>query len=124
MAKVWVLDTETKGTGANMVPLEDIERRPQAPDEMSLVRFGAPPTQKPPSERPLPRPFKVVDVMSRQTLAEGASARDVIEVLRRVRRIVDVNLYVWQHEPGRWRMLNLEERRAFWQLRAGLGRSG
>jgi hypothetical protein len=28
MAKVWVLDTETKGTGANVVPLEKVERPP------------------------------------------------------------------------------------------------
>jgi hypothetical protein len=28
MAKVWVLDTETKGTGANMVPLEKVVRPP------------------------------------------------------------------------------------------------
>jgi hypothetical protein len=31
MAKTWVLDTETKGTGARMVPLEDVqeERAPK-----------------------------------------------------------------------------------------------
>jgi hypothetical protein len=29
MGKVWVLDTETKGTGANMVPLEKVEARPE-----------------------------------------------------------------------------------------------
>jgi hypothetical protein len=29
MAKMWVLDTETKGTGANMIPLEKVERKPQ-----------------------------------------------------------------------------------------------
>ncbi len=27
MGKVWVLDTETKGTGAEMVPLEKAQRR-------------------------------------------------------------------------------------------------
>ena len=27
--KVWVLDTETKGTGAQMVPLESTLKRPQ-----------------------------------------------------------------------------------------------
>ena len=27
MAKVWVLDTDTKGTGANMVPLERVLKR-------------------------------------------------------------------------------------------------
>jgi hypothetical protein len=26
--KVWVLDSETKGTGAQMVPLEDVEQKP------------------------------------------------------------------------------------------------
>jgi hypothetical protein len=30
MGKVWVLDTETKGTGANMVPLENVEAKPEA----------------------------------------------------------------------------------------------
>jgi hypothetical protein len=29
MGKVWVLDTETKGTGANVVPLEKVQRRPE-----------------------------------------------------------------------------------------------
>ena len=33
MAKVWVLDTETKGTGANVVPLEKVQRRPEAAPE-------------------------------------------------------------------------------------------
>lgn len=30
MAKTWVLDTDTKGTGARMVPLEDVLEKPQA----------------------------------------------------------------------------------------------
>jgi hypothetical protein len=29
MGKVWVLDTETKGTGANVVPLERAQRPPE-----------------------------------------------------------------------------------------------
>jgi hypothetical protein len=33
MAKVWILDTETKGTGANVVPLEKVQRRPEAAPE-------------------------------------------------------------------------------------------
>src|SRR3954447_17091604 len=32
MAKVWVLDTETKGTGANVVPLEKVVRQPAERD--------------------------------------------------------------------------------------------
>lgn len=30
MGKVWVLDTETKGTGANVVPLERVLKKPEA----------------------------------------------------------------------------------------------
>jgi hypothetical protein len=30
MRKTWVLDTETKGTGANMVPLEKAQKRPDS----------------------------------------------------------------------------------------------
>ncbi|HUO72278.1 MAG TPA: hypothetical protein VMU39_16030 [Solirubrobacteraceae bacterium] len=33
MGKVWVLDTETKGTGANMVPLERVVQKRSSPPE-------------------------------------------------------------------------------------------
>jgi hypothetical protein len=29
--KTWVLDTETKGTGASMVPLEKVQKQPERP---------------------------------------------------------------------------------------------
>ena len=53
MGKTWVLDTDTKGTGANMVPLEKVQqkaasesrraassraRQPSGPDEKSARR--------------------------------------------------------------------------------------
>ena len=39
MGKTWVLDTETKGTGANMVPLEKVLERPSTEnDEARPVR--------------------------------------------------------------------------------------
>ena len=28
MGRVWVLDTETKGTGAEMVPLDKVQKKP------------------------------------------------------------------------------------------------
>ena len=46
MAKVWVLDTETKGTGANVVPLEKVVRPPEQRE--------APPTPPKRRERPAP----------------------------------------------------------------------
>jgi hypothetical protein len=45
MAKVWVLDTETKGTGANVVPLEKVARPPherEAPPEKPAERRERP----------------------------------------------------------------------------------
>jgi hypothetical protein len=55
MAKTWVLDTETKGTGANVVPLEKVQRRPE---ERPAPRPKRPaPTGKPaPRRQPRPQP--------------------------------------------------------------------
>jgi hypothetical protein len=51
MGKTWVLDTETKGTGANVRPLEKVMEKPAAEEE------PAPRRRRParPSE-PAPRP--------------------------------------------------------------------
>jgi hypothetical protein len=51
MRKTWVLDTETKGTGANMVPLEKVEKKADAEPSRPprRARKASPPRQ------PLPR---------------------------------------------------------------------
>jgi hypothetical protein len=38
MRKAWVLDTDTKGTGAQMVPLEAVEERNRKPREAPAAR--------------------------------------------------------------------------------------
>jgi hypothetical protein len=55
MAKTWVLDTETKGTGAQVVPLEKAVRKPPADQREARRRRpkGAPAK---PSPRRKPRP--------------------------------------------------------------------
>ena len=45
MAKTWVLDTETKGTGANVVPLENVQEKPGS--ERRRARRGAKPAAPP-----------------------------------------------------------------------------
>jgi hypothetical protein len=121
MGKVWVLDTETKGTGANMVPLERVLHKPGS----SAVPGFALPELKPPApaspEPKAPRQFKVVNVLTREVLAEGADARATVRALEQVRSVVDVTIWVWQPETERWRMLSLEESRALWEYR---GRAG
>jgi hypothetical protein len=56
MGKVWVLDTETKGTGAHVVPLEKVLERPEEPGTprkpVSPRRTG------PAAPRRQPRPAK------------------------------------------------------------------
>jgi len=84
VGKVWVLDTETKGTGANMVPLEKVLRKPSAPAEQLSV---APRPRRRPrrAKAPEPKParvFKVLDLMTRQPLIEGASVRETVELLK------------------------------------------
>ena len=124
MAKVWVLDTDTKGTGANMVPLERVLKR--GPAAGPLYGFPGFDSRKPdvpreasdaPAEPRKPLEFKVVDVMSRRVLAEGADARATVAALEGVRSIVDVTIYVWDTERERWHMLTLAETRALWEHR-------
>ena len=119
MAKTWVLDTETKGTGAHVVPLEDVLQRRGPEPELSLVALGRAPKRKPDPEQqpPVTRRFKVVDLTTRETLAEDADTATTIDVLRRVRSIVDVHIYAWNPTRDRWRLITLDEQRALWDFR-------
>jgi hypothetical protein len=117
MARVWVLDTSTKGTGATMVPLENVLRKPQKDAEPIYVPPPAKPIAPAPPEPRRPRVFKVVDIMTRQVLAEDATARATIDVLNGVRSIVDINVYVWQPAKMTWRLLNLHEQQLLWDRR-------
>jgi hypothetical protein len=121
MAKVWVLDTETKGTGATMVPLEQGERRGRR-DEPSFLR-DAPEREAPPPEpgaRP-PRRFRLLDVLTREVLGEDVDLRGTVALLRDVRSLVDVRVSVWEPERERWRLLTLGEQRSLWDARERLG---
>jgi hypothetical protein len=99
VGKVWILDTETKGTGANMVPLDRVVRKPGS----DAVKGFVLPALKPPAADPA-----------------GPRTRATIRVLERARSIVDVTIWVWQPETERWRMLSLEEARALWEYRGRL----
>jgi hypothetical protein len=118
MGKIWVLHTETKGTGATMVPLESVTERSLAQEPLFVPRRPEPKPPREPEPRP-PRRFRIVDVMTRRELADDASAREAVDVLKGVRSTVDVNVYVWQEDRDRWRLLTLPEQRALWDLSRG-----
>ncbi len=120
MGKVWILDTETKGTGANMVPLDRVVKKPGS---TPVQGFRLPPLKPPPPAADAPRArrrFKVVDVVTREVLADGTDARATVQRLEQVRSIVNVTIWVWQPDDERWRMLSLEEARALWDYRGRL----
>jgi hypothetical protein len=114
--KVWVLDTETKGTGAEMVPLERVQGR--------SPRRGARPVRAPRPRAPRasepaprgPRRFRVVDVMSGRMLAEDADARATLDLLKGVRSVVDVRIYVWDSEADDWRPLTLAQQKSLFEV--------
>jgi hypothetical protein len=74
-----------------------------------------------PRDAAAPRPprwlFKVVDVVSGQTLVEDATARTTVRTLAAVDSIFDVLIFVWT--PGRtaWRQLTPGEHRMLWDFR-------
>jgi hypothetical protein len=123
MAKTWVLDTETKGTGAEMVPLEKLQQRRRSAQEGARAaerrrwRFRKR-EPEPPAERPRqPRRFKVVDVMTREVLAEDVPVRRVLELLGESRSVVDSIVYAWDREHDDWRPLTMREQKLLWDQR-------
>jgi hypothetical protein len=117
MGRTWVLDTETKGTGAQMVPLDKVLTQPAPSTEPFFVPpKRTPPEPKPPEPRE-PRRFRIVDVATRSVLADDAPARAALEVLGDVRSSVDVHVFVWAPGTEEWRLLTLGEQRAMWVRR-------
>jgi hypothetical protein len=116
MGKVWVLDTETKGTGAQVLPLETVLKKPAPAPERFVVRKPAPKPPEPPKARE-PRRFRVTDVMTQLLLAEDAGTRETVESLRDVRSVVDVRVEVWDPDRERWRLLTHGEQKRLWEAR-------
>jgi hypothetical protein len=115
--RTWVLDTETKGTGAHMVPLDEIDDREKPkPGKMWVPPKRTPRAPEPPKPRP-PRRFRVLDVVTRKLLLEDGSVRETLALLGGVERMNDVNLYVWEPDEERWRLLHIAEQRAVWDRR-------
>ena len=117
MSKTWVLDTETKGTGANMVPLEKTLQPERIERDLALVELDRPARPREEPEPLAPLAFKVVDVMSARLLAEGIGARETVELLEGMTSALDARIYVRTGETGRWRLLTLEEGKVLWGFR-------
>lgn len=112
----WVLDSETKGTGAQMVPLDKLADSAGGGRSVIVVREPKPPPPKP-AEPAGPRRFRVVDVMTQQVVADDAGLRDALAALAGMRSVVDVSVYVWDEHRSLWRALDIGERKALWELR-------
>jgi hypothetical protein len=118
--KVWVLDTETKGTGANVVPLESTLRKPAAaPEPLYVPPKRVPRTPAPPAPR-RPRAYRIVDVTSGEVLAEDVDTRAAIRVLEGLHSVVDARIYVWDDTTERWILLTLGEQKSLWEYRGTL----
>jgi hypothetical protein len=115
MDTTWILDTGTKGTGANMVPLERVTKRASADDPKFVLPERRPAQEDTPKPR-APHRFRIVDVMTRETLLDDGSGREAVDALGSVRSIVDVNVYVWDEDGERWLLLPFGEQRALMEL--------
>lgn len=122
MGKVWVLDTATKGTGAEMVPLEKVLKQPAAEPERPRARPVPKPRPKQEAPEPVPpRRFRVIDALSRQVLADDLGAPATLDLLRGIARPVDVSIYVWEPKPEEWRLLTNREKKLLWGFRERRG---
>ena len=88
MAKTWVLDTETKGTGAHIAPLRRDSGK--APEKLSFVQLHPPASAEHAEQAPPePKRFKVVDVLSGRMLAQDVSGGVEPRRQRQAARLVD-----------------------------------
>jgi hypothetical protein len=125
MARIWVLDTDTKGTGAEMVPLDralkdktrtrDGERGPRV--RRKPASPPKPPDETQAAEPPGPRRFKVVNAITREVLGEGIGARETVDLLDEMRSVADVHIYVRESEADEWRALTLRDQKTMWEFR-------
>jgi hypothetical protein len=117
MGRVWVLDKDMNGTGAQMLPLDSKLREPEPKSQLDWVAPKRKPrVPKAPEPRP-PRRFKIVDVMTNEVRAQDVDARATVDLLKTVHRMADVQVHVWEHDAERWRLLTLGEQRTLWALR-------
>jgi hypothetical protein len=119
MAKTWVLDTETKGTGAHVAPLSEKQAARRAERDLAVVQLQRPP--RPPRAEDDPtrtdsRRFKLVDVRAGRVLGEELDTRRVAAGLARMSSPLDARVFVWQPERERWHLLGLAQTRTLWQL--------
>ena len=126
MPKTWILDTETKGTGAHMKPLEPARAKPDDARELALVTLERPPRPAPEQPPPEPLRLKVVDVLGARTLGEDVDVREAVRLLEGVRSALDVRVFVRAGADSKWRLIGRDELRTLWGFRgsAPAGRGG
>jgi hypothetical protein len=120
VAKVWVLDTETKGTGAQMVPLEKTLRQPADEPVRRRSRPAPKPRPRPRKREAEPAPerrFRVIDALSREVVADDAGLDEAVELLGGFSQPVDASVYVWEPKANDWRLLTRRELSLLWDRR-------
>lgn len=116
MATTWILHTETKGTGAQMVPLERAKKDASSAEPSFVTRKAVRDAELDETRVAAPRRFRILDVMTREPLVDDATAREALGALAGVRSLIDVNVYVWEDEPERWRLMTLGEQRSMLEM--------
>jgi hypothetical protein len=102
-----------------MAPLEDVLEKPGSKAEPRSIVGKPRRTREANRTKPrAPDKFKVVDVMTREVLAEGATTSETVELLEGIRSIVDVRMYVWDDKTEKWRLLVPAQEKALWSLRS------
>ena len=119
--KVWVLDTETKGTGANVVPLDSTLRKADAPAEPLYVPPKRAPRPPEPPRRGRRAPTSSSTSPPARSWREDVDTRAAIRVLEGLGSVVDVRIYVWDDATEHWVLLTLGEHKALWAYRGKLG---
>ncbi|MET0207168.1 MAG: hypothetical protein ABW228_08330 [Thermoleophilaceae bacterium] len=87
MGKTWVLDTETKGTGANMVPLEKVQKKPASEEKTARPRKAPTEARPTPAERKPSRPKRAPTEKTSTALPAGHVRKQATGEIGRVEAV-------------------------------------
>lgn len=83
----------------------------------TLGLHGSKPAHQPGASRQPRWLFKVVDVVTGNTIVEDASARATVATLSSIESMFDVSIYVWIPDLALWRQLTPGEHQILWDFR-------
>ncbi len=113
MGKTWILDSETKGTGAVMVPLNKAKKLHK--DKPLQVVQGISGRPAPKSRPRLPTLFMAKTIYGHRLKVKVQGA-ELVRFLATVNRPQDIQIFAYDRKRGDWFLVPSHDSKLIWRL--------